>query len=218
MHKKWIKQNNHAKLILFFNGWGMDSATINHLKTGDYDIVEFNDYKDLEIDIDVYKCYSEIYVVAWSLGVLAASLALANTTLSVKKSIAINGTLNPVDAKEGIHPSIFKGTYEGWNEKNRKRFLIRIIGEKKLFEIYRSNFGTRLIDNQKEELAKLYDYSLQDIANKFHFDVALIGKEDAIFPCKNQLNYWYNKSITKILDSPHYPFLLFTDWDRIITQ
>lgn len=218
MNKKWIKQKNHAKLILFFNGWGMDSATINHLKTGDYDIVEFNDYKVLDLDVDIYKNYSEIYVVAWSLGVLAASLVLTNTTLSIRKSIAINGTLNPVDAKEGIHPTIFKGTYEGWNEKNRERFLVRIVGSKKEFEANRSNFGTQLIDNQKEELAKLYDYSQQNIAKNFHFDIALIGNKDAIFPYENQLKYWEDKSKIKVLDIPHYPFLHFTDWDKIITQ
>jgi|SRR5690554_83284 len=218
MNKKWIRQNNQAKLILFFNGWGMDSGTINHLEMGDYDIVEFNDYNVLDFDDSEYKSYSEIYVVGWSLGVFAALLVLANTTLSIKKSIAINGTANPVDGIDGIHPEIFKGTHLGWNKKNRERFLMRTIGGKKEFEANRSKFGERLIENQKEELAKLYEYSQLNKAKDFNFDTAFIGKNDAIFPHVNQLNYWKNRCTVKVLDIPHYPFLHFTNWDSIITQ
>jgi len=216
MNKKWITQKNHTKLILFFNGWGMDSAAISHLQTGDYDLIELNDYSVLYFNQNKYKNYSEIYVVAWSLGVWAASHILSNSTIVIKKAVAINGTANPVDANEGIHPEIFKGTITGWNKKNRDRFLIRTVGEKKDFEANRSKFGERLIENQKEELIKLFDYSQQNIAQSFRFDSVLIGNKDAIFPYENQLNYWRNKALIKVLDIPHYPFLHFSCWDNII--
>ncbi len=218
MNKTWIRQDKQAKLILFFNGWGMDKATINHLETSDYDVIEFNDYTVLDFDDSEFKTYSQIYVVAWSLGVLAASLVLAHTTLPINKSIAINGTANPVEAKEGIPPKVFKGTLAGWNEKNRERFLIRTIGYKKDFEANRLKFGERLIENQKEELAKLYEYSQQDVKKKFNFDTVIISTSDAIFQQENQLNYWKNKCMVKALDIPHYPFLHFTNWDNIVTQ
>ncbi len=123
-----------------------------------------------------------------------------------------------MDVKEGIHPTIFKGTLIGWNEKNRERFLMRTIGGKNEFEANRMKFGERLIDNQKEELAKLYDYSQQNMDKIFQFNTAIIGKKDAIFSCQNQLNYWKSKSAIKVLDIPHYPFLYFTNWNKIITQ
>lgn len=218
MNKTWIKQKNRARLILFFNGWGMDKSAINHVESNEYDVIEFNDYNILNFCDGEFRSYAEIYVVAWSLGVFAASLVLANTSLPIKKSIAINGTANPVNAKEGIHPEIFKGTLEGWNEKNRVRFLMRTVGGKRNFEDHRLKFGERLIQNQKDELATLYGYSQNNIETAFYFDTVITGYRDTIFQKENQMNYWKNKCMINVLDIPHYPFLHFTIWDNIITM
>ncbi len=41
MKYKWLNKQNNKKLIIFFNGLGMDENAVNHLDTEDYDIVMF---------------------------------------------------------------------------------------------------------------------------------------------------------------------------------
>lgn len=218
MNSSWLKRNNNTELILFFNGWGLESTAISDLNANNFDLIEFNDYSSLDFDESEFQAYAEIYVVAWSLGVWAASYILAESTLAIKKAIAINGTANPVDAKEGIHPTIFKETLSGWNEKNRTRFMMRIIGGKNEFETNRSKFGNRTVENQKTELSCLYEHIQQSSKASFNFDTALIGNQDSIFLTENQLNYWQNKAACKTIDMPHYPFLHCTSWENIIKQ
>ena len=51
MQHFWLnKQENNKKLIVFFNGWGMNETPIQHLKTDDFDILMLNDYRNLEFD------------------------------------------------------------------------------------------------------------------------------------------------------------------------
>ena len=98
-----ISKNDNSKVILFFNGWGQDHSIINHLDRSSYDIIAFSDYDDdFTIDESVLQNYSEINVVAWSMGVWACAKALQNTRLKLKRSIAINGTLRPIDDNKGI--------------------------------------------------------------------------------------------------------------------
>lgn len=216
MNKNWLIKADNKQLILFFNGWAMDSAAIKHLSPNNYDIVEFNDYSTIDFYENEYVAYEEINVVAWSLGVWAASYILGESNLSIKKAIAINGTLNPVHLSEGIHPTIFEGTITGWNEQNRTRFFMRTIGGRKEFASHISKFGNRSIKNQKEELEVLYNQINESVPLSLKFNKALIGRQDAIFSPENQQNYWQVKTNCKHLEMPHYPFLKFSDWNDII--
>ena len=36
MEYKWLSQKNNNKLIIFFNGWGMDEFPVKHLASDDY--------------------------------------------------------------------------------------------------------------------------------------------------------------------------------------
>ncbi|MDG5798798.1 DUF452 family protein [Marinilabiliaceae bacterium ANBcel2] len=217
MKKKWLKNKGNSRLIIFFNGWGMDSCVVNHLKIGDYDLIELNDYRVFDFTASLFKEYSIIYVVAWSLGVWVASYVLSNSSLSIQKSVAINGTCNPVDIKEGIDPDIFRATLKQWNQKNRESFNDRILGRSSKETLNQSViFNRRAIQNQKEELSVIYNHLLKKTVCDFSFDYSLIGTRDLIFSCKNQLNYWHNRSFYKIIDMPHYPFLQFSCWDDIL--
>lgn len=216
MNKNWLIKNNSKKLILFFNGWGMDHSAVSHLENSGYDIIEFHDYRIIDFEEREYSTYKEVYLVAWSLGVWAASCALEKSSLPITKSIAINGTQNPVHPKEGIHPAIFEGTINGWNEKNKTRFLRRTIGSKNKFESYVSKFGERKLENQKEELISLYLQIKNGKTIDFKFDTALIGNKDTIFTSQNQLNQWEGKSKLIHFKMPHYPFFQFNSWDEII--
>ncbi len=218
MNKQWIKRRNNPKVIIFFNGWGMDNAAICHLDTTGYELYVLNDYSKLGLIEETFSGYREIYVVAWSLGVWAAMCILSKCTIPVKKAIAINGTAKPMDVTKGINPIIFKGTLEGWDEKNRERFLMRIIGGKKTYLENRQKFGKRTIESQKAELEAISMQLAEIEKSDFVFDQAMIGTADAIFTPENQLNYWSSKTQCITIDMPHYPFLHFTSCHEIINQ
>jgi biotin synthesis protein BioG len=217
MNKHWIKRKNNPKLILFFNGWGMDAAAVEQLDGTGYDILMLNNYVELKPLDERFDSYKEIFVVAWSLGVWAASQVLSKSTIDVKQAIAINGTLKPIDEKEGIPLRIFKGTLAGWAEKTRERFLIRIAGGTKEYLKNRTKFGIISIENQKCELASIYNQYETCGENCFDFHKAVMGNQDTIFTPDNQRKSWQSKAQFQAFDMPHYPFFYFTSWEQIIS-
>ena len=76
MKYKWLNRKNNSNLIIFFNGWGMDECVVKHLQPEDYDILMFYDYNTLDTDInfELTDHYSKKYLIAWSMGVMTASL------------------------------------------------------------------------------------------------------------------------------------------------
>ncbi|GAF04460.1 pimeloyl-ACP methyl esterase BioG family protein [Saccharicrinis fermentans] len=216
MTKKWRIRNKYENVILFFNGWGMDHSAVDHMQSDHYDLVEFNDYRTIDFNECEYSHYEKIYVVAWSLGVWVASFIFNRSSLAISKAVAINGTPHPINAKEGIRPSVFEGTLKGWNKSNRELFLMRTIGAKSKYEAHATIFGKRTIENQKEELASLYKQINVHKDFEFKFNTAIIGNDDAIFTAQNQVNYWQSKTYCKFMDLPHYPFLQLLSWDVIL--
>ncbi len=101
------------ELLLFFAGWGMDSALAEHLWAHDdkegfgMDILAFHDYGSLEISPGIrehFESYSKITLIAWSLGVWAAAHAALPR---VDRAVALNGTLRPLSERYGISPEVF---------------------------------------------------------------------------------------------------------------
>ena len=59
--------------MLFFAGWGMDETPFLQIHPTDKDWMICYDYRSLEFDADILQEYSEITLIAWSMGVWAAS-------------------------------------------------------------------------------------------------------------------------------------------------
>ena len=72
MRYKWLNKEGNNKLILFFNGWGMDECVVKHLNCEDYDVLMFYDYNTLDSDFDFnsLNIYTEKNLIAWSMGVM----------------------------------------------------------------------------------------------------------------------------------------------------
>ena len=124
MRYKWLNKEGNNKLILFFNGWGMDENVVKHLDCEDYDVLMFYDYNTLDSDFDFnsLNIYPEKNLIAWSMGVMVGGKYLDKLSL-LKQTIAINGTLKPIDAEFGIHPKIYDLTIKGFDENGRDRFI-----------------------------------------------------------------------------------------------
>lgn len=113
MKQHFIIKNNQKHLLLFFAGWGMDETPFLTIHPTDKDWMICYDYRSLAFDTDLLETYSQITLIAWSMGVWAASQIMKQYPhLPVSQSIAINGTLYPIHETKGIAHSIFDGTLQ----------------------------------------------------------------------------------------------------------
>ena len=219
MKSKFINKENNNKLILLFNGWGMDESIISHLNPEGFDVCVFYHYdNDFTFDESLTKGYKDIYLIAWSMGVWASAKTLQKVNLSVNKSIAINGTLKPVNDEFGIPVSIFKGTIDNFSERNKLKFDRRMVSSKEDFEKLKSIKNKRTMENQLSELNDIYDLAIdeQEDTLDFSFDKIIIGTKDLIFPTKNQIGFWSTKANIQEIETSHFPFFSYKAWSEII--
>ncbi len=202
MKYKWLNKQNNSRLIIFFNGLGMDENAVKHIEVENYDVVMFYDYNNLKTDFDfsVLNNYAEKNLVAWSMGVMVAT----NFNFGVQFSVAINGTLSPIDLKFGINPKIYDLTIRGFNSE---KFVLNMLDNEEFADDIKPNRET---ENQKGELIAIKNYSAKE---GFEYSKVIISDNDKIIPTKSQCVYW---NIEANLKSGHYPFHLFKKWSEIL--
>lgn len=203
MEYKWLNKKQNEKLIVFFNGWGMDESVVEHLDSRDYDVLMFYDYNTLKTNfnfsgLDTYKYR---HLISWSMGVMTATLF----NIKYNSSTAINGTLKPIDDNFGIPKKIYNLTIRGFNEKGAEKFIKNMFDtELELPEIKRN------LKNQKEELSALKEYKANE---NFKYTKIFISDNDKIIPTKSQTAFWKQEPNLK---SGHCPFLLFKTWEELL--
>ena len=199
MIQKFIIRQGHPRLLLFFAGWGMDEYPFLTCRPAEHDFMICYDYRTLDFDRSLLESYSDIRVVAWSMGVWAASQvlaeALADTALPLCSSTAINGTPYPIDETRGIPPAIFRGTLEGLDETSLLKFQRRMCGSATAFEAFRQAAPQRSVDGLREELAAILRHYETLSPTRFRWQQACIGGNDRIFPPQNQQAAWENLSV-----------------------
>ncbi len=222
MMAKWINWSGSADLLIFFNGWGMDARPFSRLDSSGLDVLMFYDYSNLELPCDITALtgeYSKCHLTAWSLGVWAAAGALSGRQIHCSGAVAINGTLQPVDAENGIAPEIFQGTLDSWNAVTRKKFYRRMCVSLETTAAFCATEPERDADSQQQELAAIQQMFMQQSALPCRnlFDRAVIGSEDRIFPAAAQEKFWTAAGIPcKIIPAPHYPFAGLRYWKELI--
>jgi len=220
MEKEWINKNNNSSCILFFNGWGLGLNAVKHLKSKDYDICVIQNYDDNNILDESDFVYDNIYVVAWSLGVCVADVFLSNTSLSICKSIAINGTPYGMHDVWGISENIFCLTMKTWNQRNSLKFNMRMSGGMSEYKILKDYFTSRQVDEQRIELDKLYSFISKrknsSLSSLCLWNKVYVSSNDLIIPSINQISYWKENAKIEKINSGHYPFHRFESWSEII--
>lgn len=205
MKYKWLSKNNSDKLIIFFNGWGMDDLIVSHLEAKDYDVVVLYDYNDLSLHIDL-SSYCEKHILAWSMGVMVATMFDFE---NVKTKTAICGTPFTVDDEFGIPEKIYKLTLNTFSEKTVHKFMGRMFIENPNIE----KFTNRKIESLKTELEKMSEYKPN---LNYKYTNALIADSDVIISSKNQKKYWGDGVNIRIIKSGHCPFRLYKNWSELI--
>lgn len=203
MKYKWLNNDKNQKIIVFFNGWGMDESVVKHLDAEDYDVLMFFDYNDLktEFNFSLLSTYAQKYLIAWSMGVMTATYF----DIDYNKKITINGTLKPIDDNYGIPKRIYDLTLKGFSPKGLEKFV------KSMFDteipIIQIN---RKYENQKSELEALVHYQAKQ---DFRYDKIMISSNDKIIPTKNQVAFW---GIQPNIKGGHAPFNSFKKWSEFL--
>lgn len=214
----WINKKNQKQLIVFFNGWGMDENPFVHLDYNNFDLLMLSDYSSLDVDanlINEINSYEKTFVIAWSMGVWAASKVAYNFK-KIKKSIAINGTVAPIDDKFGIVQKVYDYTLRTMSEEAKQAFWKNMFIVDDEFERFYKDSPKRSIENQIDELSAIKKLCQKNEKTLFEFDCAIISKGDKIFRTKSQKNFWSQYLEPVFIEAGHFPFYCWKDWDDII--
>lgn len=208
MKQLFLKREGNPRLLLFFAGWGADEHLFHRPVPQGYDYLLCFDYRTLDFDEAYLEGYQEIYVMAWSMGVWVAGYVLSNASWPVIRSLAVNGTVYPIDDERGIPHAIFEGTLQGFSEKTLVRFRRRMCGTQEGVKAFLAHEPYRPLEELREELAALKQEVQAKNTPTFHWDKAIVGLQDLIFPVNNQQKAWERVEMER-LNIAHYDECLF---------
>lgn len=214
MQYHWLNKQNNNKLIIFFTGWSFDEKPFEFLECNDYDVLILFDYNSLDLP-DIPK-YDKYYLISWSMGVFCAYL-VKDKLPKFSKKLAINGTLYPVDDELGIPQKPFILTLRHAEKGLQGKFYQNIFQSKDEYEKYAQTPVQRTIENRVSELNNLYERIKNTRLNyDNYYDKALISSEDKIIPTQNQKNFWNKYLNPQIIESGHFPYYNFKNWNEIL--
>lgn len=195
-------------LIVFFNGWGMDSTIFSDFPIPkNYNVKIVNFPYNVELD---YSKYNKIYFVGWSFGCYyLTKFLIDNSEIRRDLVIAINGHGETI-GKNGINSKMFNLTLDTLNEEN----LLKFYENMEITEKFKSpRKSMELIKLELEEFKRNY------IPLKNVFNRALLGKRDKIIPFSKMKNYFLTENVEmELLECGHYPFEVLNSWEKIIGE
>lgn len=167
-----------SRLILFFNGWSASPDLFRYLvPPEEADVWICYDYRDLIFD-DTIAHYSDIHLVAWSLGVwVAEQIGRQYPALPIRTATAVNGTPHPIDDRYGIPLALFQGTLANLSPEGIARFTRRMCGNRQLLEAY-NRVPCRSTETVEAELHALY----RSIRSANEVPVPAMGAPTECFP------------------------------------
>ncbi|MCX8084840.1 MAG: DUF452 family protein [Calditerrivibrio sp.] len=210
------KKRKNEELLVFFSGYMMKPEIYEEIDSSDLDIFFIHDYRDFELDSSLWEdvaSYFKVYLVAFSFGVSIASSVIKQQNVNIFKSIAVNGTLKPVDDFFGIPESIFLGTLNNLSEESLDRFYRRVFGKNysKLKHLLSYD-----LEIAKEELKNLKVFVDETGRLENIYNIAIISENDKIFPPTNQMSFWQNELDFMFVDEDHFPFFRFKSWRELL--
>ncbi len=218
MQIKLLNHTNKTKnLILFFSGIGGNETLFSHLSLDSHtSLIFIHGYESLELDGDLAS-WDEIYMlsagkntslIAWSMGVGVASY-FAKELDYLDSKIAINGTIQAIDVQNGIPPKIFKLTARNINPTTFYHNVLESTPP--------PNIRLNSTKDLQKELGFIYELLSHQDPAPISWDLAIISKDDKIFPTSAQISSWdLSKTKTRFLSLPHFIFGAFSSWQDIL--
>ncbi|NNM53447.1 MAG: DUF452 family protein [Spirochaetales bacterium] len=228
MNLHWlVSGQDGGRLILVFNGFAMDENPWRIWPQPKASSLAFvggyqNLFEPLEVsDLARLRSFSRVDVIAWSLGVWVYSTVASAWALPPGKRVAVNGTLNPLNAQWGIPPAIFALTRKTFSVETRETFYRRVCGSEEVWAHFQRHAPLRLAEDQAGELAVLHEV-LQNTASfvppeqaRQFFSSVIIGAKDLIMPPAAQRRYWHGG---REVDAGHFLFHLWPSWEAFLAS
>ncbi len=220
MNHFWLHKQHSKELILFCNGWGMDEKPFTPLASHDYDVCMLYDYSRLDADLDwiqLLDAYQSVHLLSWSMGVWVAQQLFHPFAERFSTSMAINGTICPIDKQFGIAEDVYVATLENFDEKQRLKFYYRMCRDRALYQRFLKWQPDRSIASQVEELRSLLQKSSCLPHEESIYTRALVAEKDLVFQTSSQLRFW-PKEMVKRVDGSHFLFYLYASWDELVSE
>lgn len=218
MRTRWLEHGKGTRLIIFCNGWGMDERPFAPISSTEFDVLMVYDYTEMTppqaVDA-LFDDYQEIHLIGWSMGVWAGQQLFGDRHHSFSSTIAINGTLSPIDDRYGIPRHDYSQMAIEYDDAACRTFYRLMCREKAILKLFLANKPVRSLSNQQEELKSLLKQVENVNVDDSLYDIVCISKNDFIMPTANQYRYWGNRPILH-LDGYHFPFYRWQDWKEIV--
>lgn len=194
---KWqmVSDTGSDRLLLVFAGWGMGADAFAGLARSGYDVMVVWDYRSFFIDWSCVDRYCEICLLAWSLGVYAASQTTHAIDYKITRRVAVCGTAEPIHDRYGIAEARF---YD----------IIDRLPATSVAEVLESEAmcPTMSADEVAAELQSVADRQLLSVPAAARWDVALVGVDDSLWSAHNQRRAWQAAGVpVEPMHSGHVP-------------
>ncbi len=218
MRYHWLlRDTNNTGCILFMAGWGMDPSPFHDLVVPGHDILMVYDHTDPEPpDLAPLSGYRQRHLLAWSMGVWAASRLLVPPPSFFISSTALAGTLQPVHDRYGIPRTALEASLEqlSRNAADLYRAMFDDPDQQARFFALRPNRSTSSLRAELERLRQGY---LDQGPGPDIFDRRIVTTRDRIFPARNQKRAWQGTGFVA-RKWPHFPFYRHDFWPEILAR
>lgn len=222
MKQIFLKKEGNDNLLLFFAGWGADENLFKYKGADGYDYMICFDYTTLDFDFSEITGYKKIRLIAWSMGVWAASQTFSDKEIPWEIRIAINGTNTPIDDSYGIPVAIFNGTLDSFSAVTLSKFRRRMCGSANGVKEFLARQPYRTLEELRNELSEIKKQVLESGTADFTWDKAVISANDRIFPAGNMYKAFSGIPV-KTLNTEHFDAEMFNsylngkedEWTRI---
>ena len=196
----------------------MDRFPLESLGSSAYDVLMLADYRDLDGAPDLAKLseqYRHLVLIGWSMGVWVGQKLFADKQHLLHRSLAINGTLCPIDDAYGIPVEVFNATLAEFNAATRLKFYKRMCREKQNLRAFLARQPQRALADQAAELVALQQMVDCCPAAQSLYNEIIVSDQDYIVPSANQLRFWQNRSV-RVLAGFHFLFNLWSSWEQLL--
>ena len=227
----WLHQQGRQDCLLFFAGWGMDPAPFYDIPAGTVDVLMVSDYRSLECtelvsllqelgQKTLYTNYTRFHLLAWSMGVWAASMLSTQqifSPLSLTSSIALAGTCYPIHDRLGIPAQNFVNMLEQLSPARLQAFQRSMFTNKQEADAFIQSFqkGGRSVQELQQELAVLAQAATEQPEVPDIYTSKVVTGRDRIFPARHQVRAW-GRQQCQTVSLPHFPFYHWPSWSAMI--
>jgi hypothetical protein len=237
----WLHQQENQDCLLFMAGWGMCPEPFQDIPAGSVDVLMLYDYRSMAFE-DISSAledlqrnlqenfqkkapYRKIHLLAWSMGVWAASMLSRNDEFfdsRLTTATAIGGTCHPIHDKLGIPEQNFANMAEQLSPAGLEAFQHSMFADEQEANRFTVSFrkGKRSFEELQQELlalATVYTtYKVQPDVPNIYTSRIVTGR-DQIFPARNQVRAWGRKKC-RSLSLPHFPFYHWPSWSAMVEE